>query len=165
MTITEQAIDVQRELSGDWNCPDDAAIANWAHAALATGSAARPDNTGLTVRIVELDEMQQSNKQWRGVDRATNVLSFPAEFPAEAGIEYLGDIMICAPVIEQESTAQGKPCRDHWAHIVVHGVLHLQGFDHENDQEAAIMEKRETEILATLGIADPYSDFSSVPSQ
>ena len=73
-------------------------------------------------------------------------------------MNYLGDIMICADVLMRESEEQAKSLNDHWAHIVVHGVLHLQGFDHENTQDAVIMEKREREILATLGVADPYRD-------
>jgi len=112
----------------------------------------------LTIRIVGVAEIMAGNKQWRGRDKATNVLSFPAEFPPETGVNYLGDIMICADVLMRESEEQAKSLNDHWAHIVVHGVLHLQGFDHENTQDAVIMEKREREILATLGVADPYRD-------
>lgn len=132
-------------------CPADALLMKWAQAAVQTDQDAE-----LTIRIVSSAEMQQSNLQWRGKDKPTNVLSFAAEFPPQAGVSYLGDILICAEVLERESIEQGKASNDHWAHIVVHGVLHLQGFDHENDHDARQMEQREKELLATLGVADPY---------
>ena len=113
---------------------------------------------GITVRIVDGDEIRTSNKQWRGIDKATNVLSFPAEFPPEAGIDYLGDLLICAEVLQQESAEQNKSLNDHWAHIVIHGVLHLLGYDHENESDAIAMETREKEILASLGVTDPYTE-------
>jgi len=113
---------------------------------------------GITVRIVDSEEIRTSNKQWRGIDKATNVLSFPAEFPPEAGVDYLGDLLICAEVLQRESAEQNKSLNDHWAHIVIHGVLHLLGYDHENESDAIVMETREREILASLGVADPYTE-------
>jgi len=145
------AIEIQKSDYVVCDCPPDDLLVRWALAGVEDDTGA-----GMTLRIVGSLEMQQSNHQWRGKDKPTNVLSFPADFPPQAGLSYLGDLLICAEVLEQESTEQGKALFDHWAHIVVHGVLHLQGFDHEDDQQAQKMEQREREILATLGVTDPY---------
>lgn len=135
--------------------PDVAAIEGWARAAVAaTGDRSRAE---LSVRIVDLEEGRALNARWRDRDRPTNVLSFPADLPAELGIPLLGDLVICAPVVAREAAEQGKAEADHWAHLVVHGVLHLLGHDHENDAEAEVMEALERRILAGLGIADPYA--------
>lgn len=150
-TAELETIEIQISDDVESECPADALIMQWAQSAIQTDK-----NAGMTIRVVGSAEMQQSNLQWRGKDKPTNVLSFPAEFPPEAGVSYLGDILICAEVLEHESVEQGKKINDHWAHIVVHGVLHLEGFDHENDHEAQQMEQREKEILDTLGIANPY---------
>ncbi len=150
-TAEIDTIEIQISDDVESECPEDKLVVQWAQSAIQSDK-----NAGMTIRIVDSAEMQQSNLQWRGKDKPTNVLSFPAEFPPEAGVSYLGDILICAEVLERESVEQGKVLNDHWAHIVVHGVLHLEGFDHENDQEAQQMEQREKEILDTLGIADPY---------
>jgi len=144
------SIEVQWQIPATDNCPSDNEISEWVSAATQQSAA------GVTIRIVSAEEIQSYNKQWRGKDKATNVLSFPADFPVEAKIDYLGDMLICAEVLQSESQAQGKPLHDHWAHIVVHGVLHLQGHDHEDDSQAQVMEDRERQILAKLGIADPY---------
>lgn len=115
----------------------------------------------LAVRIVDAEEMRGLNREFRGKDKATNVLSFPAGnidgLPPEAGLA-LGDLVICAPVLESEALEQGKPLGDHWAHILVHGTLHLLGFDHESPVDADEMEALETTILAACGIPDPYSE-------
>jgi len=144
------SVEVQWQGPATNKCPDDNLIGQWVRAATHHGTA------GVTIRIVSAEEIQSYNKQWRGKDKATNVLSFPADFPAEANIEYLGDILICAEVLQNESQLQNKHLHDHWAHIVVHGVLHLQGHDHEDDSQAQVMEDRERQILSKLGIADPY---------
>lgn len=152
-----ESIEIQKSENVHTVCPDDELLVQWVVAAI--NGAGVSDNTGgVTVRIVGSVEMQQSNAQWRNKDKPTNVLSFRAEFPVEAGVGYLGDILICADVLQRESTEQGKSLQDHWTHIVVHGVLHLLGFDHENDQDARQMEGQERQILATLGVADPYRD-------
>ena len=111
----------------------------------------------LTLRMVDRDEARALNRAYRGRDYATNVLSFPADegIPEEP---QLGDIIICAPVVRDEAAAQNKPLRAHWAHMVVHGTLHLLGYDHEQDDEAERMEAREREILRRLGFADPYQE-------
>lgn len=110
------------------------------------------------IRVVDIDESQSLNSRFRGQTAATNVLSFAAEFPAEAGIELLGDLVICAPVVEREARQQNKPVDAHWAHMIVHGCLHLLGLDHVNEEDAALMETRETEILLSLGYPPPYAD-------
>lgn len=110
----------------------------------------------VNLRIVDEAEGWALNKQWRGRDSATNVLSFPADVPAGDDIRVLGDVVICAPVVVRESVEQGKPLMHHWAHLIVHGLLHLLGYDHIDGKHAEVMEARELEILADLGIPDPY---------
>jgi len=145
-----ELVEVQWQVAATDNCPNDDDISKWVSAA------SQHSKAGVTIRVVSAEEIQTYNNQWRGKDKATNVLSFPADFPDEANIDYLGDILICAEVLQNESQLQNKPLHDHWAHIVVHGVLHLQGHDHEDDSQAQLMEDRERQILAKLGIADPY---------
>ncbi|MCU7819580.1 MAG: rRNA maturation RNase YbeY [gamma proteobacterium symbiont of Lucinoma myriamae] len=115
----------------------------------------------LTIRIVDKDEIQSLNKTYRHKDKATNVLSFPYEdFPFDAPVEIqlplLGDLVICHDIVVEEAQQQNKTVEAHWAHMVVHGVLHLKGYDHINDDEAQEMEALEIEILKKLTIADPY---------
>ena len=114
----------------------------------------------LAIRLVGADEGRALNRHYRGKDYATNVLSFPAErppgLPKNAKFPLLGDLVICAPVVAKEAAAQGKPLAAHYAHLTVHGCLHLLGWDHEDDADAQAMEQLEREILAGLGIADPY---------
>ncbi len=108
----------------------------------------------ITLRLVEADEGQTLNRDYRGKDYATNVLSFPYEIAPMV----IGDLAICHPVVVREATEQGKTLEAHYAHLVVHGVLHLQGYDHETGEaDAARMEDKEREILASLGFADPYN--------
>lgn len=115
------------------------------------------------IRLVDAEESQQLNHAYRNKNYPTNVLSFPADFdqdfvlPPEVSIPPLGDIVICAPVIAREAQEQGKTMHAHYAHMTVHGVLHLLGWDHMNDKDAEAMEQLEREILAELGISDPYS--------
>lgn len=114
----------------------------------------------LALRIVDNKEGRALNRHYRGRDYATNVLSFPAELPEglPKGVKLplLGDLVICAPVVVREAREQKKSLSDHYAHLTVHGTLHLLGWDHEDEREAECMEQLEREILATLGIADPY---------
>ena len=116
----------------------------------------------VTIRIVDIEESQALNRDYRNMDKPTNVLSFEFEQPpglvdlGEA-LPYLGDLVICADVVEQEAKEQGKSMVEHWAHMIVHGTLHLQGYDHIDDDEAEEMEALEVEILQGLGFADPYS--------
>jgi len=108
----------------------------------------------ITLRFVDADEGRVLNRGYRGkgMDHPTNVLSFPYEPPPRLS----GDLVLCVPVVLREAAEQGKPAADHFAHLVVHGMLHLQGYDHQTDAEAKLMEATEREILARLGIADPY---------
>jgi probable rRNA maturation factor len=110
----------------------------------------------LAIRLVDSEEGRALNRDYRGKDYATNVLSFPADLPPELKLPLLGDLAICAPVVLREALEQGKRPRDHWAHMTVHGVLHLLGYDHIENGEAEAMEALETRILAGLSIADPY---------
>ena len=122
------------------------------------GVAAGP-GAELTIRIVDEAESRMLNETYRHQQGPTNVLSFPFEPPiSEVDTALLGDIVICAPVVAREAAEQGKPLEAHWAHMVVHGVLHLQGYDHQNDTEAKQMEALEIRILDALGYPDPYQD-------
>ena len=113
--------------------------------------------TEVCLRIVDGDESRQLNHAYRGKDKATNVLSFPADVALpEGGTRILGDIAICDPVVRAEAEAQRKPLDAHYAHMVVHGMLHLYGYDHEDPKEADAMEDIEREVLGRLGYADPY---------
>ncbi|MBL0709431.1 MAG: rRNA maturation RNase YbeY [Colwellia sp.] len=110
----------------------------------------------LTIRLVNIDESQQLNHQYRHKNKPTNVLSFPFEVPDGIELNLLGDLIICASVVEQEAKEQNKTLFDHWAHMVIHGCLHLLGYDHINDDDAQDMENLEISILAGLAIKNPY---------
>ena len=135
--------------------PAAASFRRWVEAALRGAKRRKP--VELAIRIVDADEGRALNRDYRGKDYATNVLSFPAELPPGVQLPLLGDLAICAPVVQREALEQGKRAKDHWAHLTVHGVLHLLGYDHIADDEAETMEALETRILAGLGIADPYA--------
>ncbi len=110
----------------------------------------------LGVRVVDAREGRKLNRQWRGKDYATNVLSFPIGDNADSAL--LGDLVICAPLMAREAQQQGKDLKAHWAHIVVHGVLHLLGYDHQRAADARVMENRERELLGAMGYPDPYAN-------
>ncbi|WCE29031.1 rRNA maturation RNase YbeY [Vibrio sp. SCSIO 43137] len=110
----------------------------------------------VTIRLVDAEESQQLNSEYRGKDKPTNVLSFPFEAPPGIELNLLGDLIICKQVVETEASDQGKPLNAHWAHMVVHGALHLLGYDHIADDEAEEMESLETEIMQKMGFDDPY---------
>ncbi|MEZ9597006.1 rRNA maturation RNase YbeY [Shewanella sp. 10N.261.52.F9] len=112
----------------------------------------------LTIRIVEVEESQSLNSTYRGKDKPTNVLSFPFEAPPGIELPLLGDLVICAAVVEQEAIDQNKPLIAHWAHMVVHGCLHLLGYDHIEDVEAEEMESLETQLIESLGYINPYKE-------
>ncbi|RMH88661.1 rRNA maturation RNase YbeY [Lysobacter pythonis] len=136
--------------------PASGSFRRWVAAALE----GRIREADLALRIVDDEEGRALNRHYRGKDYATNVLSFPAErppgLPEEARFPLLGDLVICAPVVAREAAQQGKPLAAHYAHLTVHGSLHLLGWDHEDEADALAMEQLEREILAGLGIADPY---------
>ncbi len=126
--------------------PLRADFVRWARAALVGGGE-------IAIRLVDADEGQALNKEYRGKDYATNVLSFPYE--SEPVV--MGDLVICPSVVAKEAAEQNKPLDAHYAHLTVHGILHLQGWDHDNDEDAQAMEDEEREILAALGYPDPYA--------
>jgi len=138
--------------------PESHGLRYWAEQALA---AVGRGASGVTVRIVTADESRALNRGFRGCDYATNVLSFPfdaeADFVDEGEPPYCGDLAICAEVVEREATDQGKSLDAHWAHMIVHGVAHLAGYDHQDDAEAGRMEALERTIMSRLGFADPYA--------
>ncbi|MCL6618529.1 MAG: rRNA maturation RNase YbeY [Thermomonas hydrothermalis] len=138
--------------------PSAVSFRKWVAAALA----GRIREANLAIRIVGTREGRALNRHYRGKDYATNVLSFPAELPEglpdDIRLPLLGDLVLCAPVIAREAKEQGKPLNAHYAHLTVHGCLHLLGWDHEDPREAEAMEQLEREILAGLGIPDPYLD-------
>jgi probable rRNA maturation factor len=117
----------------------------------------RHEDAELSIRVVDAEEGRALNRDYREKDYATNVLSFPAELPPGVPLPILGDLVLCAPVIAREAIDQGKPLKHHYAHMVVHGVLHLLGHDHMDEAEAEAMEAIEREVLAGLGIPDPYA--------
>lgn len=112
----------------------------------------------LTLRLVEAEEITELNRLYRKQDKATNVLAFPATIPdnIELDVPLLGDVIICPAILEKESKELDRSLEAHWAHIVIHGVLHLLGYDHINDKDAEVMQGLETKLLATLGYGDPY---------
>lgn len=133
-------------------------IALWSATALRLAGIEAGDRE-LTVRVVGEEESRELNRRWRGKDSPTNVLAFPG--PPGEGLESgadfpLGDLVISAPVVEREAASQRKTLRQHWCHLIVHGTLHLAGFDHETADEALRMERLETAVLAELGFPDPY---------
>ncbi|WP_199096404.1 rRNA maturation RNase YbeY [Dyella sp. ASV21] len=134
--------------------PTSASFRSWVEAALR--GAKRRKATELSIRIVDSKEGRLLNREYRDKDYATNVLSFPVELPPGVVLPLIGDLAICAPVVLREAAEQGKRPRDHWAHMTVHGVLHLIGYDHIEDADAEVMEALEARILAGLGIANPY---------
>jgi probable rRNA maturation factor len=135
--------------------PSPASFRQWVAAALTGAKRRKPAEVAL--RVVDAEEGRALNRDYRGKDYATNVLSFPAELPPGVKLPLLGDLAICAPVVAREAAEQHKRPRDHWAHLTVHGTLHLLGYDHTEEAEAETMETLETRILAGLGIADPYA--------
>ncbi|SDH69310.1 rRNA maturation RNase YbeY [Pseudomonas panipatensis] len=134
--------------------PSEAQLRQWCELALRQ----RQADSELTIRLVDEAEGRELNRTWRHKDYATNVLSFPADVPDELlDIPLLGDLVICAPVVAREASEQGKEPRAHWAHLVIHGCLHLLGYDHIEDAEAEEMEDLERQLLAELGYPDPYA--------
>ena len=145
-------IDLQIACEQESGLPTAEQIEQWATAAVQPQS----DEVEMTVRIVDEAESHALNLNYRGKDRPTNVLSFPFECPDEVELPLLGDLVICRQVVEREAQEQDKPLMAHWAHMVVHGSLHLLGYDHIEDDEAEEMESLETQIMTGLGFADPY---------
>lgn len=154
------------------NVPTESRLSEWANAALQDATELEEPRS-VVIRIVDEEESAELNGDYRGKNYATNVLSFPFEKPSlalleEYGIDpaqlddlednHLGDLVICEPVLQKEAEQQGKSLEQHWAHLLVHGILHLQGYDHISDEEAEAMETLEVEILGKLGFGNPYLD-------
>ncbi len=149
-------VDVQNACDDD-TAPEIPVVESWIVRAVRASGA--DGDAEVSVRIVDAAEIHALNSDYRGKDKPTNVLSFPAGdvagLPADMPVP-LGDVVICASVVREEAAAQGKAITDHWAHMLVHGTLHLLGYDHETETEAAEMEALETRILSEHGVADPY---------
>jgi len=152
------AVDVQI-VCEDPDVPAESKIERWVKRTIDASGASLPGGAEVSVRLVDTEEMRNLNRDYRQKDKVTNVLSFPsgdlAGLPGDAP-RPLGDIVICAAVVSEEAAEQGKSASDHWAHMLIHGTLHLLGYDHESDAEAAEMEGLETRILVSNGLADPY---------
>jgi len=144
--IVDLQICIERE-----NLPTEVQLQTWASKALQT-----ENEMELTILIVDEAESQALNREYRDKDNPTNVLSFPFEAPEFVEINLLGDLVICAPVVEHEAKEQSKSLESHWAHMVIHGTLHLQGYDHVQEADAEQMEGLEISILNDLGYNNPY---------
>lgn len=145
-------LDLQLAVEDESGLPSEANFATWLEAAITPFQ----EQAEVTIRIVDSEESHQLNMDYRGKDKPTNVLSFPFEAPPGMELDLLGDLVICRQVVEQEASEQNKPLLAHWAHMVVHGSLHLLGYDHIKDDEAEEMESLETELMQKLGFEDPY---------
>jgi probable rRNA maturation factor len=145
MSVSEN-LDAEEE-----DIPDAAMVQHWAEKACLCD-----DPLITSVRIVSKDEMRELNHIWRGRNSPTNVLSFPMQSPDEVDLKILGDLALCADVINSEARQQHKPVQAHWAHMVVHGMLHLQGYDHIDEHQADEMEALEIRVLDQLGFENPY---------
>ncbi len=148
------SIEVELQVADDNDSvPDVKLFSRWASAA----AAAKVENGELSIRVVDEAESQSLNTRYRNRQCATNVLAFAATLPDELGLPLLGDLAICRDVIEREASEQGKETEAHWAHMVVHGTLHLLGYDHQTQAQASEMESLEVQVLRRLGYADPYA--------
>jgi probable rRNA maturation factor len=166
--MNELAVEVQIA-TGRPGVPHARTLRGWAAEAFRAGRRGstfrrppRVSGQSLTIRIIGAAESRKLNRLWRGKDKPTNVLSFPGEAQGRPSVSspaelILGDLAICAPVVAREAREQGKTLQAHWAHMVVHGVLHLLGYDHENDRDAHDMESIEIRILQQFGYPDPYA--------
>lgn len=146
----ELTLHLENASSQSSGLPEDEDVHRW----ISTALQSYREQAEISVRIVDEAEGAELNQRYRGKPGATNVLSFPAQLPIEHPL--LGDLVICAPVVARESLEQDKPVAGHWAHMLVHGSLHLLGFDHIDERDAVIMEDLEVTILKQLGFADPY---------
>ncbi|WP_058911694.1 rRNA maturation RNase YbeY [Entomohabitans teleogrylli] len=150
--MSQVILDLQIACENDRGLPEERQFQAWLDAAVAPFQ----EQAEVTVRLVDEAESHDLNLTYRGKDKSTNVLSFPFEAPPGIELPLLGDLVICRQVVEREALEQQKPLEAHWAHMVVHGSLHLLGYDHIEDDEAEEMESLETEIMLALGYDDPY---------
>nr|WP_211244989.1 rRNA maturation RNase YbeY [Thalassotalea mangrovi] len=152
VTTTTNTLDLQIACDDNQELPSLAQLQLWIDTALSQYS----KDAELTVRIATDEESRQLNREYRGKDKPTNVLSFPFEVPEGVDINLLGDLVVCAEVVRQEALTQNKALMDHWAHMIIHGCLHLLGYDHIREDDAEEMEALEVKLLASLNIANPY---------
>ncbi|OCG07651.1 rRNA maturation RNase YbeY [Gilliamella sp. wkB178] len=150
--MSEIILDLQIATNDHENLPSESQIMQWLEVILPQFM----DKAEITIRIVDAAESQQLNNTYRHKDKPTNVLSFPFESPIEIEVPLLGDLIICKQIVEAEAQEQHKSLTSHWAHMIVHGCLHLLGYDHILDEEAEEMENIEIDIMQQLGFADPY---------
>ncbi|MDY0970426.1 rRNA maturation RNase YbeY [Siccibacter turicensis] len=150
--MSQVMLDLQIACEDPAGLPDEAQFQTWLDAVIPQFQ----EESEVTIRIVDDAESHELNLTYRGKDKSTNVLSFPFEAPPGIELPLLGDLIICRQVVEREAREQEKPLHAHWAHMVIHGSLHLLGYDHIEDDEAEEMEGIETEIMLALGFADPY---------
>ncbi len=149
-------VDLQIASEQQNNLPELEQLELWVNTAILGANSAARDEAELTVRIVDSLESLQLNKQYREKDKSTNVLSFPFQNPPGITLPLLGDLVICKQVVETEAINQQVSLASHWAHMLIHGTLHLLGYDHIQEDEAVTMESLETKLMIELGFADPY---------
>jgi len=154
----ELYVDLQVATENEQALPSLADIEQWVTAAIKAGSDVIREEAELTVRFVDSDESQQLNGDYRGKDKPTNVLSFPFQNPPGITLPLLGDLVICKAVVEREAIEQNKQLNAHWAHMLIHGTLHLLGYDHIIEEEAIEMESLETKLLVNLNFPAPYNE-------
>lgn len=147
-------LDLQIVVEDKKHLPSEQEINKWLSTAIAT----HRNEAEVTVRVVEEQESHELNLQYRGKDKSTNVLTFPFDMPPEIELPLLGDLVICKTVVEREAHEQGKSLKAHWAHMLIHGGLHLLGYDHIEDDEAEEMESLETKLMLSVGFNDPYQN-------
>lgn len=157
--MSEVILDLQQACESDVGLPPESDFQRWLEAVLPQFQ----EESEVTIRLVDEAESQQLNHTYRGKEKPTNVLSFPFEAPTGIELPLLGDLIICRQVVEREAVEQEKSLEAHWAHMVIHGSLHLLGYDHIEDDEAEEMEGIETEIMLALGYPDPYISEKEAP--
>ncbi len=145
-------LDLQIATQSAQALPSQSQFEEWSQVALPQSG----DEYEITIRLVDIEESQSLNHEYRGKDKPTNVLSFPFDAPDGIEMPLLGDLVICRQVVESEALDQKKPVLNHWAHLVIHGILHLRGYDHLNDKDAEEMESIEIELLKLFSIPNPY---------
>lgn len=150
--MSQVILDLQLACEDNSGLPEESQFQTWLNAVIPQFQ----EESEVTIRVVDTAESHSLNLTYRGKDKPTNVLSFPFEVPPEIELPLLGDLIICRQVVEREAAEQEKTEEEHWAHMVIHGCLHLLGYDHIEDDEAEEMEGLETEILKKLGYSDPY---------
>lgn len=149
-------VELQQAVISQQDLPSEESLAKWAQKALEIGG--RTADAELTVRLVEPEEIKNLNAIYRHIDKPTNILSFPFECPAEVKLPLIGDLIVCMSVLRREAQEQHKSVEEHFAHLIVHGTLHLIGYDHIEPQDAAVMEPLEIKAVEALGYDNPYKD-------